>query len=133
MIRALLLLACIACTVVIPRLVAATNTPQLVVYYGQNKASNFYTGSVGQEQDLATICRTSQYTTIHLAFLRDFSSLDGLPGIDYSNHCTFPTDASLSYYRSMNPTSGFALLSCPDIGYGIATCQSFGKKVLLSV
>ncbi|KAJ3362704.1 hypothetical protein GGF31_001521 [Allomyces arbusculus] len=115
---------------------AAPPSPRLIAYWGQDKAASLYAPSSGlTEPSLTDLCANAPGVThVHLASLRDFSSLGNLPAIDFSTHCTWPTDAAVDAWRSgPQPMSGFALLRCPAVADGITACQRAGKKVYLTV
>ncbi|KAL7752531.1 hypothetical protein RI367_002065 [Sorochytrium milnesiophthora] len=104
---------------------------QFGAYWGQDKARGLYPyDSNFAEYELADFCANTPYQVVRLAYVRDFVSVGGMPGIDFSIHCTFPTNAA-SIAVGQHPTSGFALLSCPAIGNGITQCQNRGKRVIL--
>ncbi|KAJ3349739.1 Chitinase 1 [Allomyces javanicus] len=115
---------------------AAPPSPRLIAYWGQDKAASLYAPSSGlTEPSLTDLCTNAPGVThVHLASLRAFNSLGNLPAIDFSTHCTWPTDAAVDAWRSgPQPTSGFALLRCPAVADGIAACQRAGKKVYLTI
>ncbi|ORZ38929.1 glycoside hydrolase superfamily, partial [Catenaria anguillulae PL171] len=112
---------------------AASGSPTMIAYWGQSKSSNLYQDAARTEQSLSDFCKLTQFTHVHLAYLRDPFAIDDLPGIDFSKHCSFPNDVSLSRYKTQRPVSGFAPLFCPSIRDGIQACQEKGKKVLLTI
>ncbi|CCF60363.1 hypothetical protein KAFR_0J02990 [Kazachstania africana CBS 2517] len=80
----------------------------VAVYWGQN--------SYGSQTNLANYCQSSDADIFLLSFLNNFPDL----GLNFANACgtTFP---------------GSTLLHCTQIAADIKTCQSLGKKVLLSL
>ncbi|RLV93034.1 Chitinase 2 [Spathaspora sp. JA1] len=82
---------------------------QIAVYWGQN-------GYSGQDR-LSTYCESSNMDIVLLSFLNDFPEA---LNVNFANQCggTFPDSD---------------LLHCDFIGEDIKTCQSLGKKVLLSL
>ncbi|EGW32173.1 uncharacterized protein SPAPADRAFT_55693 [Spathaspora passalidarum NRRL Y-27907] len=82
---------------------------QIAVYWGQN--------GFGDQEPLATYCQNTNMDIVLLSFLNQFP--DPL-NVNFANQCggTF-TDSDL--------------LHCSAIGEDIKTCQSLGKKVLLSL
>ncbi|OLL24189.1 Chitinase 1 [Neolecta irregularis DAH-3] len=95
---------------------ASANT-NLAVYWGQNSVN-----IVGAQQNLAYYCQTSTIDIIPLAFLNIFANTDGQPGVNFAGSCN-----DGAYF------SGTQLLHCPQIGRDIQTCQTAGKKILLSL
>lgn len=99
--------------------VEATYSPtaknNLVVYWGQN-----FVG--GHQQSLLTYCQDPTIDVIPIGFLQKFHSTGGYPEINLSDACGWP------YFTNTS------LLSCPDIGKQIQTCQTvYKKKILLSI
>ncbi|ORX54530.1 glycoside hydrolase [Hesseltinella vesiculosa] len=92
--------------------VLAASIPSNAVaqYWGQNSALD--------QQNLAHYCDGSSDVFL-VSFLTDFN-VGGLPNLNFANACT-------------DVFSGTTLLNCPQIGADIKTCQSKGKKVLLSL
>ncbi|KAI8339164.1 glycoside hydrolase superfamily [Chlamydoabsidia padenii] len=84
-------------------------------YWGQNSAES--DGS-GTQKNLASYCDDSTDILV-LSFLCEFN-LGGLPVLDFAGACTTKFD-------------GTKLLHCPSIAKDIKTCQSRGKKILLSL
>ncbi|KAI9316179.1 glycoside hydrolase superfamily [Dichotomocladium elegans] len=86
----------------------------VIQYWGQNSA-----GSTSSQKNLAYYCDSSTDVII-ISFLVQFN-VGKLPVLNIANSCvgsTFP---------------GTELLKCDKIGRDIKTCQSRGKKVLLSL
>lgn len=87
-------------------LVAAAGQ-NVAVYWGQN---------AGRSQDrLSTYCEDDSVDIVLLAFANEFPNLE----INFANQC--------------GESFSSGLLHCPQIGQDIKTCQSKGKKVLLSL
>ncbi|CAO3594147.1 unnamed protein product [Absidia cylindrospora] len=84
-------------------------------YWGQNSAAS---GGSGSQENLASYCDDSTDILI-LSFLHEFNIGD-LPTLNFANACTTTFD-------------GTKLLHCPQIAKDIKTCQSKGKKILLSL
>ncbi len=83
-----------------------------VIYWGQNSAQN--------QQNLAYYC-TDSVDIIILSFMNIFpNGQDGNPGLNFANACETPFPDN-------------SLLHCPTIADDIKTCQSRGKKILLSL
>ncbi|ODQ67172.1 glycoside hydrolase, partial [Nadsonia fulvescens var. elongata DSM 6958] len=83
----------------------------VVVYWGQNSA--------GSQESLATYCESDAVDLVVLSFLTTFPGSNNLPEMNIVGcYSTFP---------------GTNLLHCPDIASQIKTCQSLGKKVILSL
>ncbi|CAO3587987.1 unnamed protein product [Absidia cylindrospora] len=97
--------------------VQAASVPANAVaeYWGQNSAG---AGGSGSQQNLATYCDDST-DIILLSFLTEFN-VGGLPALNFANACETTFD-------------GTQLLHCPNIGKDIKTCQSKGKKIILSL
>ncbi|KAF9434248.1 Chitinase 1 [Entomortierella beljakovae] len=93
---------------------SATSGTNVVAYWGQNTVSNLG----GSELNLAEYCNDDTIDIIVIGFI--YQIRDGQPILNLANHCfsTFP---------------GTSLLSCPQIGADIKTCQSRGKAVFISV
>ncbi|CAI4046672.1 chitinase SKDI_12G3180 [Saccharomyces kudriavzevii IFO 1802] len=79
----------------------------IAVYWGQNSA--------GTQESLATYCQSSDADIFLLSFLNQFPTL----GLNFANACS--------------DTFSDGLLHCTQIAEDIETCQSLGKKVLLSL
>ncbi|KAF9970158.1 Chitinase 1, partial [Actinomortierella ambigua] len=86
----------------------------VVNYWGQNSVYN--TG--GQEAPLASYCQDNTIDVFAIGFVHQI--VNGKPVLNLANHCetTFP---------------GSNLLSCPQIGADIKTCQSKGKALVISI
>lgn len=82
----------------------------IAVYWGQN--------SEGGQQRLSEYCKSSNADIFILSFLT-----------------TFPKNLGLNFANACSETFGdnSGLLHCSDIAADIKTCQSLGKKVLLSL
>lgn len=79
----------------------------IAVYWGQ--------ASAGSQSSLATYCQSSDVDIVMLSFLYEF-----------------PTTMGLNFASACTTTFSSGLLHCPQIGEDIKTCQSLGKKILLS-
>lgn len=95
---------------------SASGNDNVVVYWGQNSAG----GSDTQEQ-LSYYCQDDATDILVLSFLNIFYSTGDLPAVNFGNACEG------TYFDGTN------LLHCSQIGDDIKTCQSLGKKVLLSL
>ncbi|KAG2184269.1 hypothetical protein INT44_009284 [Umbelopsis vinacea] len=93
-----------------------------VLFRGQNSYGAAGGASSGWQKNLASYCSDSTTDIFVLAFLNVFYSTGGDPALDFSN-------------ASNNCTTfaGTNMLHCPQIGADIQTCQSKGKKILLSL
>ena len=97
----------------------AQSSRNLAVYYGQTTATEKYT--------LEQMCQDENVDIVVLAFLTTFNGPAGQPVINFG-----PASGGA-------PTVGAAkinatgLLDCPLLAKNITTCQSLGKKVLLSL
>ena len=97
----------------------AQSSTNLAVYYGQSPATQKYT--------LEQMCQQSNVDMVVLAFLTTFDGPAGQPIINFG-----PATGG-------DPTLGAAkinatgLLDCPFLAKNITTCQSLGKKILLSL
>jgi len=89
---------------------------QMVGYWGQQ--------SVNDELPLASYCTDSTYDVIVIGFVFEFPFDDRntqFPALNLADHCG-------------DSFSGLPnLLSCPQIGQDIVTCQNAGKKILISL
>lgn len=93
-----------------------TANNNIALYWGQNSAGGYNT-----QQRLSYYCQSSSSDIILLSFLTQFFSTGGLPVLNFASACegtVFP---------------GTNLLKCDQIAEDIKTCQSLGKKVLLSL
>ena len=90
----------------------------LAVYYGQTDASSSVT--------LAQQCADASVDIVILAFLTEYFGPGNYPTLNFGGSCSSPNSA-----QSAKGATG--LLSCPDMATAIKTCQSNGKKVLLSL
>jgi chitinase len=119
--KAFLLLACVGVHSVL------ASVPRMVLYWGQNGYGARDPDQSKWEKDLATTCKENpQYDALVLSFAISFvrtrNADSNLPELNFAFHCDTPYDAQ-------NPF----LLKCDQMAEGIKTCQSLGKKVLLSL
>ncbi|KAK9372248.1 glycoside hydrolase superfamily [Lipomyces chichibuensis] len=109
----LILLASQVCLFVRPAYAySSSSSDNVVVYWGQ--------ASAGSQQPLSYYCQSNSVDVIVLSFLMTFYASDGLPEVNFANACS-------------DTYSGTTLLQCDTIAQDIQTCQSMGKKVLLSL
>jgi chitinase len=99
----------------------------MVVYWGQNGYGSRNPDTNTWEKSLAATCTENpQYDAVVLSFaisfLRTRNGNPNLPELNFAGHCETPFDAT-------NPF----LLKCDQIAADIQTCQSLGKKVLISL
>ena len=90
----------------------------VAVYYGQSPA----TGQV----PLAKLCSDDSVDIIILAFLNEFFSGGGFPTVNFGAACGGQSS-------QMEAKGATGMLECGQMATDIATCQSLGKKVLLSL
>lgn len=90
----------------------------VAVYYGQSPATSQVT--------LAKLCSDDSVNIIILAFLSEFFSAGGLPTMDFGPACGGQSP-------QMEAKGATGMLECGQMATDIATCQSSGKKVLLSL
>ncbi|CAD6577414.1 MAG: hypothetical protein ASARMPREDX12_008338 [Alectoria sarmentosa] len=90
----------------------------VAVYYGQSPATSQVT--------LAKMCSDDSVNIIILAFLSEFFSAGGLPTMDFGPACGGQSP-------QMEAKGATGMLLCGQMATDIATCQSSGKKVLLSL
>lgn len=97
---------------------ASSNT-NMAVYWGQGPA----------QKRLAHFCADSNIDIIPIAFLNIFPDQlgGGYPGTNFGNQCGDAT------YKNKDGSWSPLLSDCPLIGPDIKTCQSLGKKILLSL
>ncbi|SCU89036.1 LAFA_0E15852g1_1 [Lachancea sp. 'fantastica'] len=86
----------------------ASSKSNVAVYWGQ--------ASAGSQESLASNCQSPDVDIVLLSFL-------------YS----FPTSIDLDFSSACSSSFGDGLLHCDQIAQDIKTCQSQGKKVLLSM
>lgn len=91
----------------------------VVVYYGQSGA----TSSV----KLTDLCSDKDVDVVILSFLTTFAGPGGYPTVNFGAAC----GGAASPAATAKGATG--LLSCPDLGKDIQTCQAAGKKVFLSL
>ncbi len=80
-----------------------------------------YWGQGPNQQSLASYCASSSVDVIGVSFLTTFFGSGGAPEVNFGNAC------------GGAPFPGTNLLSCPQIGEDIKTCQAKGKVILLSL
>ena len=90
----------------------------VAVYYGQSPATSQVT--------LAKLCADDSVNIVILAFLSEFFSAGGLPKMDFGPACGGQSD-------QMKSKGATGMLQCGQMATDIATCQSAGKKILLSL
>lgn len=90
----------------------------VAVYYGQSPATS--------QMTLAQMCQDENVDIVILAFLTTFFGAGGYPGVNLGAACGGPS-------QKMQAAGASGLLSCPTMENDIKTCQSLGKKVLLSL
>ncbi|SCU85666.1 LANO_0C04940g1_1 [Lachancea nothofagi CBS 11611] len=86
----------------------ASAKSNVAVYWGQ--------ASAGSQDSLASYCQSSDVDIVLLSFL-------------YS----FPDPVSLDFSSACSSTFSDGVLHCDQIGEDIKTCQSLGKKIMLSM
>ncbi|KAK9389726.1 glycoside hydrolase superfamily [Lipomyces mesembrius] len=91
---------------------SSSSSDNVVVYWGQ--------ASAGSQQPLSYYCQSNSVDVVVLSFLMTFYASDGLPEVNFANACS-------------DTFTGTTLLQCDTIAQDIQTCQSMGKKVLLSL
>lgn len=97
----------------------AQSSSNLAVYYGQSPATDDFT--------LEQMCQDQNVDIVVLAFLTTFYGPAGQPVINFGPATGgTPTLGA----QKINATG---LLDCPLLAKNITTCQSLGKKVLLSL
>lgn len=91
----------------------------MAVYWGQGPA----------QKRLAHFCADANIDIIPIAFLNIFPDQlgGGYPGTNFGNQCGDAT------YKNKDGSWSPLLSDCPLIGPDIKTCQSMGKKILLSL
>lgn len=90
----------------------------VAVYYGQSPATSQVT--------LTKLCSDPSVNIVILAFLSEFFTAGGLPTIDFGPACGGQSS-------QMEAKGATGMLECTQMATDIATCQSSGKKVLLSL
>lgn len=90
----------------------------VAVYYGQS-------GATGQVS-LSQVCQDSSVDIVVLAFLTTFFGPGGMPSINLGSSCGGQT-------AKMQAAGATGLMACPTLSSQIQSCQSAGKKVLLSL
>ncbi|KAM0720620.1 hypothetical protein Q7P37_004757 [Cladosporium fusiforme] len=95
----------------------AASEDNVAVYYGTTPATE--TGG------LALLCANPNVDIVILSFLFSFYDAGGYPSIDFGPGCSDPTSAQASIAPGLK--------DCSTLAQEIATCQSIGKKVLISL
>ncbi|KAI4208272.1 MAG: hypothetical protein LQ346_000152 [Caloplaca aetnensis] len=96
----------------------AQSSSNLAVYYGQSPATS--------QTSLAQMCQDPSVDIVILAFLTTFFGPSNYPSLNLGAACGGPS-------TEMTAAGATGLLSCPTMEADIKTCQSLGKKVLLSL
>ncbi|KAG7007017.1 hypothetical protein G7Y79_00012g033530 [Physcia stellaris] len=96
----------------------ADSSSNLAVYYGQSPAT--------AQVPLSKICGDDNVDIVILAFLTTFFGPAGYPSINFGSAC----GGQSTKMKAMGATG---LQSCPNLASEIKSCQSAGKKVLLSL
>ena len=96
----------------------AKSANNVAVYYGQS-------GATGQVT-LSQMCQDSNVDIVILAFVSDFFGAGGYPTLNLGAACSGASSA-------MSAKGATGLLSCPSVAQQITSCQSQGKKVLVSL
>ncbi|KAI4085913.1 MAG: hypothetical protein LQ344_008027 [Seirophora lacunosa] len=96
----------------------AQSSSNLAVYYGQSPATSPTT--------LAQMCQDPDVDIVILAFLTTFFGPGGYPSLNLGAACAGPSP-------EMRSAGASGLLRCPALESDIQTCQTLGKKVLLSL
>ena len=91
----------------------------VVVYYGQSAATS--------NVKMTDLCSDKDTDIVILSFLTDFAGPGGYPTVNFGAAC----GGSPSSAAAAKGATG--LISCPDLGKDIKTCQAAGKKVMLSL
>ncbi|KAK4555804.1 hypothetical protein LTR86_007024 [Recurvomyces mirabilis] len=89
----------------------------VAVYYGQSPST--------KSGGLSTLCANPNVDIVILAFVNDFFHADGYPGVNFGPACDPPNAA-----QQVNAPG---LLSCPNLGREVQSCQKIGKPVLVSL
>jgi chitinase len=113
-----------------PSLGATLPSPLFIGHWGANIAKAQVDASQ-YEPSLATICSTKKYNVIHIFSLASYVSVNQMPSLDLSTHCSFPTNTFPGWPKSS--VTGLSLINCPAVGTDIKTCQSKGVKILLTI
>lgn len=92
-------------------LLATVNAAELALYWGQ--------ASAGSQKSLAEYCSSTPGDIYIVSFLSAFSG-SGTPTLNLAGACS-------------DTFSGSSLLHCSQVAQDIKTCQSQGKKILLSL
>ncbi|KAL9008866.1 MAG: hypothetical protein Q9173_006049 [Seirophora scorigena] len=96
----------------------AQSSSNLAVYYGQSPATS--------QTTLAQMCQDPHVDIVILAFLTTFFGPGGYPSLNLGAACAGPSP-------EMRSAGASGLLRCPALESDIQTCQTLGKKVLLSL
>lgn len=89
----------------------ADSKENVVVYWGQ--------ASAGSQEDLSYYCESDDVDIVVLSFMTAFPGTNNVPTLNFASAC----------YETFDN----GLLKCTQIGEDIKTCQSNGKKILLSL
>jgi chitinase len=89
----------------------ATAKDNMVLYWGQ--------ASAGSQERLSYYCNSDASDIMVLSFMSSFPGSNGVPTLNFASACS--------------DTFSSGLLKCDTVAQDIKTCQSLGKKVLLSL
>ena len=91
----------------------------VAVYYGQSAATSQYS--------LEKVCQSDSVDIVILAFLTDFFGPGGFPKVNFGSACGGQANSK------MMAAGATGLMECQTMRDQIQSCQSAGKKVLLSL
>ena len=95
------------------------SSSNVAVYYGQSAATSQYS--------LEQVCQSESVDIVVLAFLTDFFGPGNMPKINLGSACSGQPTSKMA---AMGATG---LMQCQTLQEQIQSCQSAGKKVLLSL
>lgn len=96
----------------------AQSSSNVAVYYGQSPTTG--------QTTLGTLCKDTNTDIVILAFLGTFFGPGGYPSVNFGPACGGQTQA-------MKDAGATGLLYCSALAADITTCQSMGKKIMLSL
>ena len=97
----------------------ASSSSNVAVYYGQSPATSQYS--------LEQMCQSDSVDIVILAFLTDYFGPGGMPKVNFGSACSDQPSAE------MQAKGATGLSKCQTMQEHIQSCQSAGKKVLLSL
>lgn len=100
-------------------------TNNLGVYYGHSEVSS--------DPSMYPLCTNADVDIVMMGFLRQFNGLNTLPTFDFGSSCQSDDVTSSGTDIDVVATSNTTTILCPELAANITTCQTYGKKVFISL